>query len=103
ISQNPNKKGLWSWVISASLGDRDTITQSVLDQAHHLGFSDLEVITTVVEKRASFSCKPGITRPALNVGPGLWACGDYIEGPYPSTLEGAVLSGQQVIDQISQS
>jgi squalene-associated FAD-dependent desaturase len=103
ISQNPNKKGLWSWVVSASLGDRDTITQSVLDQAHHLGFSNLEVITTVVEKRASFSCKPGITRPPSNVGRGLWACGDYIEGPYPSTLEGAVLSGQQVIDQISQS
>jgi len=24
---------------------------------------------------------------------GLLACGDYIEGPYPATLEGAVRSG----------
>ncbi|MSQ56649.1 MAG: FAD-binding protein [Limnohabitans sp.] len=102
ISQHPNKKGLWSWVVSASQGDRDAITQSVLHQARDLGFSDLDVITTVVEKRASFSCKPGISRPPSHVGQGLWACGDYIDGPYPSTLEGAVLSGQQVIDQIGQ-
>jgi predicted NAD/FAD-dependent oxidoreductase len=27
------------------------------------------------------------------VANGLCACGDYIEGPYPATLEGAVLSG----------
>jgi len=24
-------------------------------------------------------------------------CGDYIEGPYPATLEGAVISGIQAI------
>jgi predicted NAD/FAD-dependent oxidoreductase len=27
---------------------------------------------------------------------GLTACGDYVEGPYPATLEGAVLSGTAV-------
>ena len=27
------------------------------------------------------------------IAPALLACGDYIEGPYPATLEGAVRSG----------
>jgi predicted NAD/FAD-dependent oxidoreductase len=27
------------------------------------------------------------------IAPGLLACGDYIDGPYPATLEGAVRSG----------
>ena len=27
------------------------------------------------------------------IAPGLLACGDYVAGPYPATLEGAVRSG----------
>ncbi|MDP3604157.1 MAG: FAD-dependent oxidoreductase, partial [Polaromonas sp.] len=29
------------------------------------------------------------------LAPGLLACGDYVDGPYPATLEGAVRSGLQ--------
>ena len=29
----------------------------------------------------------------MRIAPGLLACGDFIEGPYPATLEGAVRSG----------
>jgi predicted NAD/FAD-dependent oxidoreductase len=29
----------------------------------------------------------------MAVTPGLVACGDYIDGPFPATLEGAVRSG----------
>jgi predicted NAD/FAD-dependent oxidoreductase len=47
----------------------------------------------VVEKRATFACTPGLLRPPMVVAPGLLACGDYVEGPYPATLEGAVRSG----------
>jgi hydroxysqualene dehydroxylase len=36
---------------------------------------------------------PGLRRPPMAIAPGLWACGDYVEGPYPATLEGAVRSG----------
>jgi predicted NAD/FAD-dependent oxidoreductase len=32
----------------------------------------------------------------MEVAPRLWACGDYVDGPYPATLEGAVRSGLQV-------
>jgi hypothetical protein len=28
----------------------------------------------------------------MRIGPGLFACGDYVAGPYPATLEGAVRS-----------
>lgn len=36
-----------------------------------------------------------LERPALHIAKGLLACGDYIQGPYPATLEGAVRSGLQ--------
>ncbi len=51
-------------------------------------------IQTIVEKRATFSCEPGLVRPP-NRTPlkGLWLAGDYTAGRYPSTLEGAVQSG----------
>lgn len=32
----------------------------------------------------------------MQVLPGLTACGDYVDGPYPATLEGALLSGTAV-------
>jgi predicted NAD/FAD-dependent oxidoreductase len=50
-------------------------------------------VQTVVEKRATFACTPGLQRPPMRIGPGLFACGDYVAGPYPATLEGAVRSG----------
>jgi predicted NAD/FAD-dependent oxidoreductase len=46
-----------------------------------------------MEKRATFACTPGLRRPPTHIAPGLMACGDYVTGPYPATLEGAVRSG----------
>lgn len=86
--------GLLAFVISASVGDAATLTQQVLAQAaRQLGFNQLEPVKTIVEKRATFACTPGLQRPAADVALGLMACGDYIDGPYPATLEGAVRSG----------
>jgi squalene-associated FAD-dependent desaturase len=45
------------------------------------------------ERRATFRCVAGLERPAPIVAPGLVAAGDYVQGPYPATLEGAVRSG----------
>lgn len=53
----------------------------------------LVVARTVVEKRATFRCVPNLDRPPAAIASGLIAAGDYVEGPYPSTLEGAVRSG----------
>lgn len=85
--------GLMAFVISASSGNRDTLQNQVIQQAQtQLGLT-LQAVTTVVEKRATFACTPGLLRPAMRVAPQLMACGDYVDGPYPATLEGAVRSG----------
>ncbi len=86
--------GLLAFVASASQGDRHSIETQVLTQAkRELGLADLLVVQTVIEKRATFACTPGLQRPERQIANGLWACGDYIHGPYPATLEGAVRSG----------
>jgi predicted NAD/FAD-dependent oxidoreductase len=54
-----------------------------------------------VEKRAAFACEPGVRRPSAWVRQGLVACGDYIDGPYPATLEGAVQSGLHAVTLLS--
>ena len=50
-------------------------------------------IWLLTDKRATFSCTPGLQRPPPRVADTLLAAGDYIAGPYPATLEGAVRSG----------
>jgi predicted NAD/FAD-dependent oxidoreductase len=48
----------------------------------------------IAEKRATFCCSPNLDRPAQRTAiPNLLMAGDYTEGDYPATLEGAVLSG----------
>ena len=95
--QLDGQQGLLAFVVSASDGDRALIEQQVLQQAAaQLGLPGLRPVQTVVEKRATFACTPGLQRPSMQVLPGLTACGDYVDGPYPATLEGAVLSGTAV-------
>jgi len=49
----------------------------------------------ITEKRATFSCTPGLARPGnLTALPGLVLAGDYTASDYPATLESAVRSGQ---------
>ena len=87
--------GLAALVVSASEGTREAIESQALAQARaQLGWHAAVPVQTIVEKRATFACTPGVQRPPIDVAPGLCACGDYVEGPYPATLEGAVLSGQ---------
>ena len=86
--------GLLAFVVSASSGDSAALTRQVLAQAaRQLGLTRLQPVQTIVEKRATFACTPGLQRPAAAIAPGLLAAGDYVAGPYPATLEGAVRSG----------
>jgi squalene-associated FAD-dependent desaturase len=48
----------------------------------------------LAEKRATFCCTPSLQRPPAAIATGLWAAGDYVDGPYPATLEGAVRAGE---------
>lgn len=58
-------------------------------------------LRTVTEKRATFACTTALARPAARITAGLLAAGDYVDGPYPATLEGAVRSGQQAADGLT--
>jgi len=71
-------------------------------QAEALGLGPLHVVQTVVEKRATFACTTGLRRPPARVAAGLFAAGDYVDGPYPATLEGAVRSGLAAADMATQ-
>jgi len=55
------------------------------------------IVHTAMERRATFACVPALARPALRVARGLFAAGDYVEGPYPATIEGAVRSGVRAV------
>ena len=94
-------EGLLAFVVSGArdwLGqgseatEQAVLTQAETDLERHLR-APLEIVRTVAEKRATFACRPGLERPPMAVAAGLYACGDYVEGPYPATLEGAVRSG----------
>ncbi|HYP71600.1 MAG TPA: FAD-dependent oxidoreductase, partial [Variovorax sp.] len=94
-------QGLLAFVVSASTAEREELQRQVLDQAaRQLGETGLRVVQTVVEKRATFACTPGLARPGAQIAPGLLACGDYVEGPYPATLEGAIRSGCEAALQL---
>lgn len=93
--------GLLAFVISGAQRwvDRglDETQRATMEQARScLGpalRSPLRAIHTIAEKRATFRCTPALQRPVMQIADGLLAVGDHVEGPYPSTLEGAVRSG----------
>ena len=80
-------------VISASSGERQQEETQALAQAHALGIA-AQPLHTHCERRATFACTPALQRPPMRIAPGLLACGDYVDGAYPATLEGAVISGE---------
>lgn len=84
--------GLLAFVVSASRLDRAALTRQVLAQGcRQLGLQ-LQGVQTLIEKRATFACSPELKRPPQQIASGLYACGDYVAGVYPATLEAAVRS-----------
>jgi squalene-associated FAD-dependent desaturase len=94
-------EGLLAFVVSgagewlargAAATEHATLVQATAELRPHLR-SPLEGVRTLIEKRATFACTPQLVRPPTAVAAGLFACGDYVDGPYPATLEGAIRSG----------
>ncbi len=94
--------GLLAVVVSAAGAaaqlDQDALAALVAAQlAHDLGRPELAApqwSRVITEKRATFSCTPGLERPAVETAlPGLALAGDYTASDYPATLESAVRSG----------
>ncbi|HEY9094226.1 MAG TPA: FAD-dependent oxidoreductase, partial [Hydrogenophaga sp.] len=91
-------QGVLAFVVSAAEGERVDLQRRVVVQARRqLGIEQLEPIRTVVEKRATFACTPSLKRPAQQIAQGLVAAGDFVSGPYPATLEGAVRSARSAV------
>lgn len=61
------------------------------------------VLRVLADKRATFRCTPNLDRPQATVAPMLLAAGDYVAGPYPATLEGAVRSGEAAASALARS
>lgn len=95
------RHGLVACVISArgkheSLSREDLVfaVHHQLEQELAQRLPGLEWSQVIVEKRATFACRPGLVRPGIRTAlPGLWLAGDYIDSDYPATLESAVRSG----------
>jgi predicted NAD/FAD-binding protein len=89
--------GAQAWVdVGMEATEQSTLRQAQGVLAKHLR-GPLHILKTVTEKRATFRCTPGLHRPAALIAPSLFAAGDYVDGPYPATLEGAVRSGVAAI------
>ncbi len=93
--------GLLACVISAH-GPHEKLSREDLEIAVHLQLEKAlcrrlpipEWVLTITEKRATIACRPGMFRPGVKTPiNGLWLAGDYVDSPYPATLESAVRSG----------
>jgi hydroxysqualene dehydroxylase len=92
--------GLLAAVLSAS-GHHETLTHAELAAAIHAelaaglrGLPEPRWQRVIAERRATFSCRPGLVRPG-NATPvrGFVLAGDYTASDYPATLEAAIRSG----------
>jgi squalene-associated FAD-dependent desaturase len=103
-------KGLLAAVISAS-GAHDALTKEALvsrieaELRTALGALPAPRWSQVItEKRATFSCTPGLERPEETTPVrGLLLAGDYVASEYPGTLEAAVRSGVAAARQAADS
>ena len=102
--------GLLAFVISGAQAWVDqghpAALQAVARQAEALLAGSLrgplQPVKAMTEHRATFRCVPGLVRPETAVVPGIAAAADFVRGPYPATLEGAVRSGIAAVRQLEE-
>ena len=99
--------GLLGVVISASAAQLASERMPLADAVHRQlcgllpGLPAPAWSKVITEKQATFSCTPGLERPAtVTAEPGIVLAGDHVASDYPATLEGAVRSGLQAADAV---
>jgi len=92
--------GLIAAVISAEglhqeLSQNELAQKVIAELREEFGFTETpRWYKVIAEKRATFACTPDLSRPAQQTPlSNLLLAGDYTQGVYPATLEGAVQSG----------
>nr|MBL8457025.1 FAD-dependent oxidoreductase [Zoogloeaceae bacterium] len=106
-----SQAGLVALVISAhgphealSRDDLEITVHRQLENALQRRLPSPEWAMTITEKRATIACRPGLARPGARTPVnGLWLAGDYVDSPYPATLESAVRSGVAVANEIGRA
>jgi squalene-associated FAD-dependent desaturase len=101
-------RGLIAIVLSAG-GEHEALTHSELAAAIHAelaaalpGLPPPRWHRVIAERRATFSCRPGLVRPGnATPVPGLVLAGDYTASDYPATLEAAIRSGVAAANLVS--
>jgi len=95
--QSHGQRGLLAFVASAAADlSADWMDQAAAQLQPIARPGPLSWRKSIVEKQATFSCVPGMGRPAVRTPhPRIFLAGDYTAGPYPATLESATLSGVQ--------
>jgi squalene-associated FAD-dependent desaturase len=111
LSSSQNDAGLLAVVVSASAdaiaAGHATLTAAIAAQlAQQLQQPMLSTplwSKLISEKRATFSCTPGLQRPDNSTMPaGLALAGDYVTSDYPATLESATQSGVAAAQRLLQ-
>jgi squalene-associated FAD-dependent desaturase len=106
------QKGLMAVIISTDgehiQMNNDELTQTVINELAIIRPDWPKPLKTMVirEKRATFSCQPGISnyRPESKTSiQGCWLAGDYTNTGLPATLEGSIRSGLECAHNIIQS
>jgi squalene-associated FAD-dependent desaturase len=83
----------------------DVVAQAIVAQYRASfgigGDEAVDIVSVRTDKRATFRCTAGVVRPPRDILPGLHAAADYVAGPYPATLEAAVLAGEAAAGAIA--
>lgn len=106
-----DQSGLFAIVISAPedhqqdhLSLANSIARQLADSFRRTELASPQWHQIITEKRATFSCTPALQRPPNSTGiPGLTLAGDYTQGDYPATLEGAIRSGIHAANEVISS
>jgi len=106
--RHSGQKGLIAAVISAEGAhmnlDGPTLAQLVNDELMELfDWPEANEMKVLRDKRATFTASVNINklRPQHKTSvEGLWLAGDYVQSPYPATLEAAVQSGVQCAESL---
>jgi hydroxysqualene dehydroxylase len=106
IAPGAGRNGVFAFVVSgarewvergAEACEQATLRQAMAQFPSGTWRQPPQVLCSIAERRATFACTPSLARPRTLIAPGLCAAGDYVEGPYPATLEGAVRSGMAAL------
>jgi hypothetical protein len=101
IDGGGTRDGIFAFVVSGARAwverGLGLCAQATLGQARSAFARDWReapaLLRTLADRRATFICAPNQVRPPTAIAMNLVAAGDYVDGPYPATLEGAVRSG----------